>query len=232
MAITKGVGATIAVPMVDAADPANLKSGLTLTCQRSYDGDGAFAACTNAAVENGATGIYKLTLTAAEMNHETVAVMATAAGACDQVLVLVTDEVSFVRAKTDLLGSRGLVYTGGVDPESGTVKVLQGDTLSIALGTSLPFDWPDPSHALGLDDPGTVVSFISLEAMWVAASVVSTAAGYHLEIEATSAETALLTERRQLYELEAVFPGGETASRKGGWLVLSYDVAGPVHGQS
>jgi hypothetical protein len=131
-------------------------------------------------------------------------------------------DLALVKTKTDLLGSRGLVYTGGVDMESGTVTIRQGDTLSVALGTSLPFDWPDPTHLLGLDT--AVVRFVFSEDAWTAASVVSTAAGYHLEFEATSTETAALVETRQRYEIEATLVGGETVSRKGGWLVLDTDV--------
>jgi hypothetical protein len=65
--------------MVDAADHVTAKTGLTVTCQVSIDG-GAFANSTNSAAEIG-SGWYKITLTAAEMNGDTIALKFTAAGA-------------------------------------------------------------------------------------------------------------------------------------------------------
>lgn len=90
MAMTRATERTIALPMYDEGAPDNLKSGLTLTVTISKDG-GAFAAATNAAAELGTTGVYAITLTAAEMDADVVTVKATATGACDQVLALVTD---------------------------------------------------------------------------------------------------------------------------------------------
>ena len=90
MAMTRATERTIALPMYDEGAPDNLRTGLTLTVTISKDG-GAFAAATNAAAEIGTTGVYALTLTAAEMDADVVTVKATATGACDQALALVTD---------------------------------------------------------------------------------------------------------------------------------------------
>lgn len=56
-------------PMHD--DQGNLKSGLTITSTRSVDG-AAFASTTNTASEIGSTGIYKLNLSAADLNGDMV----------------------------------------------------------------------------------------------------------------------------------------------------------------
>jgi hypothetical protein len=55
------------------ADGDLVSSAADLDSERSVDG-GAFADCTNEAVEIGSTGIYKLVLTAAEMNGDVIIV--------------------------------------------------------------------------------------------------------------------------------------------------------------
>lgn len=58
------------------------KTGLTVTAQRSING-GAFAAMTNAPVEVG-NGIYKINLSAADLNGDFITFRFTGAGADDQ----------------------------------------------------------------------------------------------------------------------------------------------------
>lgn len=65
--------------MIDAADDITGKTGLTVTATISKDG-GAFAACTNAVSEI-ANGLYKINLTAAEMNADIIILKFTATGA-------------------------------------------------------------------------------------------------------------------------------------------------------
>jgi len=54
----------------DHRTPATGKAAV-ITCERSIDG-GAFAACTNTATEIGSTGVYKITLSADDMNGNVI----------------------------------------------------------------------------------------------------------------------------------------------------------------
>ena len=74
--------------MVDETDFATPETGLTVTCNISKDG-GAFAASTNSAAEIG-NGTYKITLTATEMNADTIILRFTATGAADRFVTLIT----------------------------------------------------------------------------------------------------------------------------------------------
>lgn len=74
--------------MVSATDHLTPLTGLTVTCQISQDG-GAFGASTNAPTEV-ANGIYKITLTAAEMNANIITLYFTAATADGQYVTIIT----------------------------------------------------------------------------------------------------------------------------------------------
>jgi hypothetical protein len=64
-------------------------TGLTVTSQIAQDG-GALGACTNSASEI-SNGLYKINLTQAEMNADTIVLRFTATGADDRVILLKTD---------------------------------------------------------------------------------------------------------------------------------------------
>lgn len=74
--------------MIDATDLHSPKTGLTVTAQRSIDG-GAFGACTNAPAEVSA-GVYKIDLSAADLNGNVVTLKFTATGAEATVITIVT----------------------------------------------------------------------------------------------------------------------------------------------
>lgn len=63
-------------------------AGLTVTATRSIDG-GAFAACTNAAA-GVASGVYKIDLSAADLNGNVITLRFTAAGADDRLITIIT----------------------------------------------------------------------------------------------------------------------------------------------
>lgn len=89
MAIKKNVALdAFEFAMIDHADHVTLKTGLTVTAQRSLDG-GAFGACANAVVEVG-SGVYKIDLAAADLNGNIVTLKFTAAGADTTLITLVT----------------------------------------------------------------------------------------------------------------------------------------------
>jgi hypothetical protein len=74
--------------MLASSDHVSVITGLTVGAQRSIDG-GAFAPCTNAAGEV-SNGIYKITLTSADLNGSVVTLMFTATGADNRYMTLVT----------------------------------------------------------------------------------------------------------------------------------------------
>ena len=76
-------------PMVDSTTPASFKTGLSPVDTAYYkDGAGAWTtlAITDTAAEIGTTGIYEISLTAAEMNHDWVNIKFTASGAADTLI--------------------------------------------------------------------------------------------------------------------------------------------------
>lgn len=64
-----------------------LKSGETVTAQRSIDG-GAFANCTNSVSEIGTTGVYKVDLSSSDLDGSTITLKFTSAGTVPLVLNL------------------------------------------------------------------------------------------------------------------------------------------------
>ena len=86
----------LALPMVDSATPASFKTGLTVADTAYYkDGAGAWTtlAITDTFAEIGATGIYEIDLTAAELNHDQVIIKLTSAGAADSLVVFEMDSI-------------------------------------------------------------------------------------------------------------------------------------------
>ena len=74
--------------MIDSVSHITFKTGLTITAQRSIDG-GAFASCSNAASEVG-NGVYKIDLSAADLNGNVITFLFTATGADARLITLVT----------------------------------------------------------------------------------------------------------------------------------------------
>ena len=107
---------TITFPAFDSTSTTGaLKTGLTLLAsdvQLTKDG-AAFGAATNAPVELGATGIYKITLTAAETN-------------CGHLLVLVTKS-----------GMRPQIEAGCLDSQPAATVVADGSNSAASFVTNL-----------------------------------------------------------------------------------------------
>lgn len=78
--------------MLDSADHLSGKTGLTVTATRSIDG-GAFAACTNSPTEV-ASGMYKINLSAADLNGDSITLKFSATGADTRLVVLLTQNGS------------------------------------------------------------------------------------------------------------------------------------------
>ena len=74
--------------MVDGTDFVTPETGLTVTAQRSIDG-GSFGACTNSPSEVG-SGVYKINLSAADLNGDSITLKFTATGAAQRTITMVT----------------------------------------------------------------------------------------------------------------------------------------------
>jgi hypothetical protein len=75
--------------MTDKSTHYSFVAGQVITGARSIDG-GAFAACTNSVVEIGA-GVYKIDLSAADLNGNVIVLRFIAAGADDRLITIVTE---------------------------------------------------------------------------------------------------------------------------------------------
>jgi len=76
----------LVIPMLDSTTPTSFKTGVSVVDTAYYkDGAGAWTslAITDTFLEVGATGLYQISLTAAEMNHDWVIIKCTVSGAAD-----------------------------------------------------------------------------------------------------------------------------------------------------
>lgn len=76
-------------PMFDSTSK-NPKTGLTVTAERAIDGN-PFSACSNAVVEL-SNGVYRLSLSASDLNGNKVMFRFTALGADDQLVEIITQD--------------------------------------------------------------------------------------------------------------------------------------------
>ena len=80
----------LVIPMIDSTTPASFKAGLSPT-DTAYSKDAAGVwtalAITDVLTEIASTGIYALSLTAAELNHDQVLIKLSSAGAADSMVL-------------------------------------------------------------------------------------------------------------------------------------------------
>lgn len=91
--LKKNVAAELMFAMRDSATPANFKTGLTVADTGYYkDGAGAWTSLpiTDTVTEIGASCMYTIELSQAEMNHDLVMIKLTSAGAEDLLLIIRT----------------------------------------------------------------------------------------------------------------------------------------------
>jgi len=89
----KNVAAYFSIPMIDKASPESFKTGETVTDTAYYkDGAGAWTslAITDTFSEIGSTGVYEISLTAAEMNHDQIMIKCTATNSQDNSIMCFT----------------------------------------------------------------------------------------------------------------------------------------------
>lgn len=93
MFLKKNEATELAFPMIDSAAPENFKTGVSPSDGGYYkDGAGAWSSLsiTDTAAEMGSTGMYQISLTAGEMNHDYIVIKFTAGGAAAQMLSIKT----------------------------------------------------------------------------------------------------------------------------------------------
>jgi hypothetical protein len=146
MAFAKNAQATVIILARDTAGA--LKVGATLASQVSLDG-GAFANTTNSAAEIGSTGIYSLTLTAAEMNAGVVTVRWSGTGVVSDALVVYTESdwtstragyVDRLDAPMSTRAPAATALTNGTWTEGRAAKLDNLDAAVSSRGTADPGD--------------------------------------------------------------------------------------------
>lgn len=153
----KGTAFELVIPMVDKDAPESFKTGVSPTDTAYYkDGAGAWTALaiTDTLTEIASTGMYAISLTAAELNHDWVVIKGTEASSADTFITfrLGSGPLVSIKAKTDLLGTGVVSFTGPVLP-SGDVSIIAGDDYKKADGRGFRFtdtSWPDLTSATGI----------------------------------------------------------------------------------
>ena len=125
--------------------------------------------------------------------------------------------------KTNTIGALTVTVTSPVAAD-GTITIYPGDDYLAAHGRGLSVLIADPTHAMVLDAVGTVVTLKTAQTSWPATSATSTTAGYTVLIEATAAQTALLTAESQSYVIEAEFADHHVITLASGSLVAATDL--------
>jgi hypothetical protein len=124
----------LVVPMVDSTTPASFKTGLSPTDTAYYkDGAGAWTslAITDTLTEIGATGLYALSLTASEMNHDWVIIKITASGAAD----------TFVMFRMSAAHIDDLVRASDAQQRAATAQAGTAGTITLDAGASAVDDY-------------------------------------------------------------------------------------------
>lgn len=119
----KNKATKISFPMLDTDNPETFLTGLTVADEGYYD-DGAgylSLAITDTVTEISSSGVYELSLTAAEMNHNLLSMKFTATGAPDNLVNIHTTSVASITPGTTPTAVVGNIY-------SSVPRVLQFNT--------------------------------------------------------------------------------------------------------
>ena len=168
----------LAFPAIDSTTPSKYKSGITpVATAFSQDGTGAWAALTIAdtVTEIGTTGVYEITISAAEMNHDKVIIKFSASGMADDAYEfdlrtkLVPDLNDI--AATAIVSGGAIATTGGaVD----TVTVVTNDVGITQTGADKV--WSSVARTL-TDKLGFELSASGVRAIWDALTTSLTTVG-------------------------------------------------------
>jgi len=140
----KNTSYTLAFPMVDATTPSAFKSGETVTDEAYYkDGAGAWTtlAITDTAAEVATLGIYEITLTAAELNHDQVFIKMTAGSSAATAFLfrLNTKDIDSLNdvAPTDIVSAGAITTSAGAVSTVTTLTNLPSITTGWLTATGI-----------------------------------------------------------------------------------------------
>lgn len=144
----------LVIPMVSVASPEAFLTGETVADTAYYkDGAGAWTslAIADTFTEIGSTGLYEISLIAAEMNHDWIVIKMTSADAADTFVTfrLGSGPLVDIKAKTDLLGTGVVTFSGPVISND-EIELVQGDDYLNADSQAAEFtstSWPSLSGA-------------------------------------------------------------------------------------
>ena len=113
MGLQKNVGNQVVIfVMVDATDFATPETGISVTAEKSLDGN-AFIACTNAVSEISA-GAYKITLSQAETNVGVIMLKFTGAGCAAQFMVFYPDNDGSISARAQCIQTQIINFINSI----------------------------------------------------------------------------------------------------------------------
>jgi len=125
----KNTALEVALPMVDSSSPESFKSGVSPTDTAYYkDGSGSWTslAITDTFAEIGSTGVYQISLTASECNHDWIVIEVTATGAADTLVAyrMFADDIDSVAS------TAGNIETDTQDIQSRIPAALVGGRMA------------------------------------------------------------------------------------------------------
>ncbi len=222
----KNTAWTFECVLFDASEPTLIKTGPTLAAgdvQVSKDG-GAFANITSLPTEIGSTGVLKVGLSATEMNADRVAIkFHDAAGDEWADLVVTFSTVGAVAILADPLANEvpgtylsgsaghalgrigaGQIVSVGAVAQSGAVTTVQGDDYLADLGRAL--DWVDAAGKWPELEDYEITVVIDGVKTYDGEVIKATGDNKKVRLELTGAQTALIPEGGQVFQVIAALP--------------------------
>ena len=215
----------LSFPAVDSSSPASYKSGVSPVDTAYYkDGAGAWTslAITDTATEIGATGVYEIDLTAAEMNHDKVIIKFAVSGMADDAYQFdlrtqLTDDLptaADVNAQCDTaISDASLATAAAVTTVDTVVDAIKAVTDNLPNSGALT----DLATAAALTTVDTVVDRIEVDTQDIQARVPATlTAGGNMKSDVLaingSTDSASNLQKSTITILQATATGGTTTT--------------------
>ena len=181
----KNEATIIVFPMVTAASPETFDTGETVTDTAYYsDAEGTLTslAITDTVSEIGSTGMYELSLTASEMNHDLIIIKMTSGTAADSAIIIRTRAVDLddlVRATTpantldvnaageagiDLDNTSGTLTSADITSVAGAAVTSLG--ANVITAASINANALDNKGNWNVDKTGYALSAAGVDAIW------------------------------------------------------------------
>lgn len=167
MFLKKNEATELTFPMIDDGAPESFKDGVSPVDTAYYkDGAGAWSALsiTDTATEIGSTGMYQISMLAAEMNHDYIIIKFAVAGAADQMLIIktYTNDIDDVDAVVDTI----VAVTANL-PNSGALTDIDGgiNNIEAKLPAGTISDFDDTSDTVILAANGITADVLAASAV-------------------------------------------------------------------